>query len=98
MTNTINDPIDATNCKFIPDYWAVYVIEDPLVGYFAGYAEHGICVPLFCNTIIGAKKFDAFRDLDARCKALSIMEHDGQLRERGKLWCYRRCDIYPEEY
>ena len=98
MTNTINDPIDATNCKFIPDYWAVYVIEDPLLGYFAGYAERGICVPLFCNTIVGAKKFDAFRDLDARCKALSIMEHDGQLRERGKLWCYRRCDIYPEEY
>ena len=103
MTNTINDPIDATNGKFIPDYWDVYVIEDPLVGYFAGYAEpgyaeHGICVPLFCNTIVGARKFDAFRDFDARGKALAIMKHDRELRERGKLWCYRRCDIYPEEY
>lgn len=94
MTNRI----DATDGKFVPDYYAVYVIEDPLIGYFAGYSDRGICVPTFCNSINGARKFDSFRNLDARGHALAIIEHDSEMRKRAKLWCYRRCDFYPEEY
>ena len=90
--------IDATDGKFVPDFYAVYVIEDPALGYFAGYASHGICVPSYSNSIDGAKKFDAFRDLSARETALAIMSMDRRMREHAKLWCYRRCDFYPEEY
>ena len=82
---------------FIPDFWAVYVIEDPVLGYFAGWKpfwEHPR-VPLWCKTLFGAEKFDAHRSLISREKAIGIRN---KISPDGKVWAYVRHEIFPEEY
>lgn len=87
---------EVTSYKFRPDFYAVYVIEDPVFGFLAGFKpDWQPRVPMWCKELGGAEKFDSFRDLDAKGKALAIREH--HLKD-AKVWCYRRCDIFPEEY
>lgn len=97
MTNLTDIPrTEVTSSAFHPDYWAVYVIEDPVMGYYAGKKPHYIpIVPLWCRTLAGAYKFDAFRDLDAKGQALAMRDYRAK---NAKVWAYRRMDIYPEQY
>lgn len=80
-----------------PDGWRVYVIEDKLAGFFAGFTNKGAPgdIPMFCNTIDGAVKYDAFRDLSAREKALAIRDF---YVPKGKVWACKRYEIFPGQY
>lgn len=80
-----------------PTGWRVYVIKDKILGFFAGFRYQPAPgdVPIFCNTIDGAVKYDAFRDLSAREIALAIRD---RYVPRGKVLAYKRHEIFPEQY
>ena len=80
-----------------PDGWRVYVIEDAVLGFFAGFTNKGAPtdVPMFCATLDGARKFDAFRDLSARERAVAIRD---RYTPDATVWAYRRHEIFPERY
>ena len=82
--------------NYHPNDWRVYVIEDK-AGYFCGFTNKGAPgdVPMFCVSLDGAEKFDAFRDLCAREKALAIRDH---YVPNAKVWAYKRHEIFPEQY
>lgn len=85
-------------CKgYHPDGWRVYVIEDAVLGFFAGYTNKGAPkdVPIFCATLNGAQKYDAFRDLSARERAVAIRD---RYAPDATVWAYRRHEIFPERY
>ena len=82
--------------NYHPNDWRVYVIEDK-AGYFCGFTNKGAPgdVPMFCVSLDGAKKFDAFRDLCAREKAVAIRN---RYVPNAKVWAYKRHEIFPEQY
>lgn len=88
---------EEVGCDYHPDGWRVYVIEDKIAGFFAGFANKGAPgdVPMFCNTIDGAVKYDAFRDLYARQRAEAIRY---RYVPNGKVLAYKRHEIFPEQY
>lgn len=83
--------------NYHPNDWRVYVIEDKVLGFFAGCTNKGAPrdMPTFCATIDGAQKYDAFRDLSAREHALAIRNH---YVPNAKVWAYKRHEIFPEQY
>ena len=82
--------------NYHPNDWRVYVIEDK-AGYFCGFTNKGAPgdVPMFCVSLDGAEKFDAFRDLCAREKAVAIRN---RYVPNAKVWAYKRHEIFPEQY
>lgn len=82
--------------NYHPNDWRVYVIED-MAGYFCGLTNKGASrdVPMFCSTLDGAQKYDAFRDLFARERAIAIRNH---YVPNAKVWAYKRHEIFPEQY
>ena len=50
---------------------------------------------MFCATLDGARKFDAFRDLSARERAVAIRD---RYAPDATVWAYRRHEIFPERY
>lgn len=88
---------EEVGCDYHPDGWRVYIIEDKLAGYFAGFTDKGAScdIPMFCLTIDGAVKYDAFRDLSAREIALAIRD---RYVPKGKVLAYKRHEIFPEQY
>ena len=83
--------------NYRPSGWRVYVIEDKVLGFFAGFTNKGASSdePMFCATLDGSLKYDAFRDLAARERALAIRN---RYVPSAKVWAYKRHEIFPEEY
>lgn len=83
--------------NYHPNGWRVYVIEDRVLGFFSGFTNKGSPsdVPMFCATLDGAIKYDAFRDLAARERAVAVRNH---YMPNAKVWAYRRHEIFPEQY
>lgn len=79
---------------FWPDYYAVYVIRDRELGYFAGFKAFSN-IPIFCPSIKGAVKYDAFENLAARVKALAV--RDCYVKGATVL-AFKRFVIYPEKF
>lgn len=80
-----------------PAGWRVYVIEDKILGFFAGFRNQSAPgdAPIFCNTIEGAVKYDAFRDLSARQRAEAVRY---RYVPNGKVLAYKRHEIFHEQY
>ena len=93
--SSIDIPREEVDENYRPNGWRVYVIEDK--AYFAGFTNKGAPrdVPMFCVSLDGAEKFDAFRDLSARERAIAIRNH---YVPNAKVWAYKRHEIFPEQY
>lgn len=80
-----------------PDYWAVYAIEHPTLGFFAGFKpfDESPKIPMWCKKLDGAKLFDAYRDITSRVLALDLCRH---YFPEAKVWMFRRHEIFPEYY
>ena len=82
--------------EFHAGFWAVYAIEHPFLGFFAGWKPHEPHnTPIWCATLAAAVKFDAFEDLAAKDRALAIRDH---YAPDAVVWAYRRQDAFPEKY
>lgn len=82
---------------FVPDYHAVYVIYDKIMGWFSEMDSHRI---LWCSSLQGAKKFDTLRTVVARVDAMDMAKY---IREtfgwrEAVTRCYRRTYIFPGDY
>ena len=88
---------EEVGCDYRPTGWRIYVIKDNTLGFFAGFTNTGAPgdVPTFCDTINGAVKYDAFRDLSARQLAEALRD---RYVPNGKVLAYKRHEIFPEQY
>lgn len=78
-----------------PEYTAVYLAEDPELGYFAGYKPMWPGTPMWCAGAAGAMKFDEHVDHGALDHAKAVCRKH---TKGGKVWCHPRYEIYPEQY
>ena len=95
-TTEIKPVCDDVETSYRPDFYAVYVIKHPVLGYFAGYKPHYYGIPLFCSTLKEATKFDTFWDLASKERAIGI--RDFAVRDGAKVLAFRRHEIFPEKY
>lgn len=95
-TIDIKPVCDDVDASYRPDFYAVYVIKHPRLGYFAGYKPHYFRMPMFCSSLKGATKFDTFEGLAAKERAIGV--RDGTVRDGAKVLAFRRQDIFPEKY
>ena len=95
-TTEIKPVCDDVDASFHPDFYAVYVIKHPVLGYFSGYKPHYFRMPMFCSSLKGATKFDTFEGLAAKERALGV--RDLAVRDGAKVLAFRRQDIFPEKY
>lgn len=79
---------------FHADYWAVAVIHDRILGFYAGKSEMGF--PIFCASFDGAKKFDNFKD--GPCSVDWAIALANYLGTSTECRVYKRHEVYPEQY
>lgn len=95
----------AENCFFdtikwdskVADCHCVYTVNYLPIGYLAdGFSARD---PHFCESHIGAKKYDSMRDPTARVAALGMADY---LRQKGyglvEVRRFKRVDFYPDDY
>lgn len=95
-TIDIKPVCDDVDASYRPDFYAVYVIKHPVLDYFAGYKPYYRRMPMFCSSLKGATKFDAFEGLAAKERALGVRDMD--VRDGAKVIAFRRQDIFPKKY
>jgi hypothetical protein len=95
--NTKNLRWEVASYNISPDYWAVYAIEHPTLGFFAGFKpfDESPKIPMWCKKLEGAKLYDAYRDISSRVIALDLCRH---YFPEAKVWMFRRHEIFPEYY
>ncbi len=80
----------------IADCHCVYTVNYLPVGYLADGFDAG--APRFCESHIGAKKYDSMRDPTARAAALGMADY---LRQKGyglvEVRRFKRVDFYPDD-
>ena len=88
----ITIPYEEADYDFWPGYWAVYVVRDEHGCFFCGSAGN----PMWCASLRGARKFDAFSDgIASRERALGFRD---KYCPKGKVLAFKRHEIYPERY